>query len=380
MQVVKRDGTFEDFDFEKIINAISKSSERIGHKLLKKEIKKIKSLTMIEIEELKEVNVSQLHGIVEKVLQYVNKDVATSYMNYRNYKKEFELNMLNDLELQVKKILTEVDRENSNSNTRYNSTKRTDIAKTFSKELYQKMYLNTEELQAMKDGYIYAHDLSDMLIKQYNCCVINASNILDGGFELENIFYTEPKRSRTAVGQIGDIIQQISGQHFGGHSVSNLDKTLAKYHEMTYNLYYNDYVSMGISENNAKVKAKEQAYDELKQSLQGLEIKLNTIGSSRGSFPFVTVSFGDCDNDWEYDVARAILQVRMEGHGKKGFKKRLNFPKLVFLFNEDKYESKIEKYQELFNHAVECSSKTMYPDYIGSGHRREGKFVTPIKC
>lgn len=111
----------------------------------------------IELEGNENVTVEFLHGVVEKVLQYVNKDVAVSYMNYRNYKKEFELNMLNDMEAQVKKILTEVDRSNSNSNTRYNSTKRTDVAKAFSKELYQKMYLDTDEIETMKKAiYISA--------------------------------------------------------------------------------------------------------------------------------------------------------------------------------------------------------------------------------
>ncbi len=212
MVVKKKKGVIEDFNFEKIVNAISKSADRIGHKFTKKEIKKIKSLILIEIEEFEVLNVEQLHGIVEKTLQYVNKDVAMSYMNYRNYKKEFELDMLTDLESQINRILNEVDRENSNSNTRYNSTKRTDVAKTFAKELYQKMHLNTDELQAIKDGYIYIHDLSDMLLMQYNCCISDIKNILKGGFELENIYYTETKRSRTDVGQIGDIIQQISGQ------------------------------------------------------------------------------------------------------------------------------------------------------------------------
>ena len=378
MVVKKKKGVVEDFNFEKIVNAITKSSERIGHKLTKKEIKKIRSLVLIEIEDLDSIEVENLHGIVEKTLQYVNKDVAVSYMNYRNYKKEFELNMLNDLESQIHKILNEVDRENSNSNTRYNSTKRTDIAKTFAKELYQKMYLNSEELQAIKDGYIYIHDLSDMLLMQYNCCISDIKNILKNGFELENIFYTEPKRSRTAVGQVGDIIQQISGQHFGGHSVGNIDKILAPYHKMTYELFLNKYIKLGINEDIAIKNAEIEAYDELKQSLQGLEIKLNTIGSSRGSYPFVTFSFGDCDNKWEFDVAKAIMQVRVEGHGKNEFKKRLIFPKLVFLFNEDKYYSNNLEYKELVDLGIDCSSKTMYPDWIGSGHRREGKFVTPM--
>lgn len=377
VQIIKRDNTVEDYNFEKIKTAISKSANRINHKLSNKEIKKLKTLVEIELEGNENVTVEFLHGVVEKVLQYVNKDVAVSYMNYRNYKKEFELNMLNDMEAQVKKILTEVDRSNSNSNTRYNSTKRTDVAKAFSKELYQKMYLDTDEIETMKKGYIYQHDLSDMLIRGFNCCITDVKNILDGGFWLEETKYTEPKRTITAVGQIGDIIQQISGQHFGGNSTPNLDKILAKYHKMTYELFYNKYKDKYSDIKEAELDARKDAYNELKQSLQGFEMRLNNIGNSRGSYPFVSVSFGDIDNEWEFDVAKALLQVRMEGHGEKGKKKKLLFPKLIFFFNKEKYETS-EMYKELFDYAILCSSKTMYPDFLGEGHRREGIFITPM--
>ena len=150
VRVAKRDKTFEEYSYDKIKKAITKSSERISHKMTRKEHNKLKSLIEIEIEDYaNEITVEELHGIVEKVLQYVNKDIAQSYMNYRNYKKEFELTMLKNMESQAIKILNEVDRDNSNSNTRYNATKRTEIAKSFSKELYQKMFLSVDELQAM---------------------------------------------------------------------------------------------------------------------------------------------------------------------------------------------------------------------------------------
>lgn len=364
MKVIKRDGTYEQYNYEKIKKAITKSSERISHKMTRKEQNKLKSLIEIEVEDYKEeINVEELHGIVEKVLQYVNKDIAQSYMNYRNYKKEFELNMLKNMESQAIKILNEVDRDNSNSNTRYNATKRTEIAKSFSKELYQKMFLSVDELQAMKDGYIYVHDLSDMIIRQFNCCLLNVKNVFDGGFELESIKYNEPKRIKTAVGQLGDIIIQVSGQHFGGLSIPECDKVLAKYYKMTYEYYYKKYIKYGLSEDYAKEEAKKDSYDEMKQAIQGLEIKINTTGSSRGSYPFVTVSFGDVNDEWEADVCKAFLQVRLEGHGEEGKKKRLIFPKLVFIHNEDKHNDGKE-YEWLFDYSIKVSSVAMYPKVL----------------
>lgn len=94
----------------------------------------------------------------------------------------------------------------------------------------------------------------------------------------------------------------------------------------------------------------------------------------------VTFTFGDCSNEYEKDIAKAILQVRLEGHGKKGEKKRTIFPKLVFLYNKDKHGQGGE-YEDLFEYSIKCSSKCMYPDYIGNigdNHYREGKWVSPI--
>ncbi|MGL4424782.1 MAG: anaerobic ribonucleoside-triphosphate reductase [Cetobacterium sp.] len=90
-----------------------------------------------------------------------------------------------------------------------------------------------------------------------------------------------------------------------------------------------------------------------------------------------TFSFGNCDNEYDADVAKAILEVRMEGHGKKDKKKTMIFPKLVFMHHEDKHSDGCE-FEWLFDVSVKCSSKCMYPDYIGKGHRREGKYVSPM--
>ncbi|MGL4424784.1 MAG: anaerobic ribonucleoside-triphosphate reductase, partial [Cetobacterium sp.] len=177
----------------------------------------------------------------------------------------------------------EVDRENSNSNTRYISTKRTEIAQTFSKEMYQKMYLSKSVLAAMKDGYIYVHDLKDMLLPQFNCCLSDIGNILKGGFEMEGVYYNEPKDIRTAVGQLGDVVMVISAQHFGGHTVPEIDKVLSPYYKRTISKYENKYKNMGVIE--FERFAREEAYNDLKQSMQGLEVMLNTVVSARGSYP-----------------------------------------------------------------------------------------------
>ena len=378
MKVIKRNGLMEIFDGEKIKKAVMKSAERVNTVLSGEELSYLIFLVNKGLKGAKQISVDIVHNVVEMSLDKINVDVAKSYKDYRNWKKEYGEYLIKDIERQVNSVLNDVDRSNSNSNSRYISTKRTDIAKTFSKEMYQKMFLSKDVLKAMKDGYIYIHDLSDMLVPQLNCHLIDMKSILNGGFNLEGYYYVEPKNIRVAVGQVADIIMITSAQHFGGSTTPEIDKVLAPYYKMTIESLEKEYKELGVA--NWATIAREKAYNELKQSLQGLEIKLNTVVSARGSFPFSTFTFGDCDNDFEKDVAKAILQVRLEGHGKEGFRKHTIFPKLVFLYNKDKHCAGGEL-EDLFNYSIQCSSKCMYPDYIanyGDNHYREGQWVSPI--
>lgn len=283
MKVLKKDGLFEDFNGAKIVSAIKKSAERVSIVLNEEDVNNVLKYVCSQCETMNEISVRELHGIVERALDTVNTHVAKSYKDYRNYKVEYGIYLMNDIESQIKKTLHEVDRENSNSNTRYISTKRTEISQTFSKEMYQKMYLSKDVLLAIKLGYIYIHDLKDMILPQFNCCLSDVSNILNGGFEMEGVHYNEPKDIRTAIGQVGDIIMVISAQHYGGHTVPEIDKILAKYYKMTIEKYEEKYKEMGVSE--YQKYAKKDAYNDLKQSLQGLEVMLNTVVSARGSYP-----------------------------------------------------------------------------------------------
>ena len=298
MKVMKKNGTHEDYNESKIIVAIRKSAKRIGYELTEDQESSICNIVYNMILgkdpfNVASIPVNNIHNYVEKALDVVAPEVAKSYKDYRNYKKEFVYSTIHDIEKQIHSMLTEVDRSNSNSNTRYISTKRTEVAKIFAKEMYQKMFLPVSVIQAIKDGYIYIHDLSDMLLPQYNCCLVDMQAILNGGFKLEGIKYTEPKDIRTAVGQMGDIVQIISAQHFGGHTVPEIDKVLSWYYKMTIDMevdYAYDIMS-GSDDFNYSVKqwvireARKKAYKELKQSLQGFEIKMNTVVSARGSYP-----------------------------------------------------------------------------------------------
>ena len=182
---------------------------------LKEELDKIEHIISNELTAYSKVNVARLHNLVEQALDEVNEAVAKSYRDYRNYKNEFVYNVIEDMEMQVARTLTEEDKSNSNSNSKYISTKRTSIAQTFAKEMYQKMHLSLSELQAIKTGFIYIHDLCDMLLPQFNCCLFDVGALLKGGFTLEGVKYREPRNILTAIGQLGDATMIETAQHFG---------------------------------------------------------------------------------------------------------------------------------------------------------------------
>ena len=388
MIVIKKNRTQENYDENKIKVAIRKSAKRIGYTLSDIQETEICNNVFEWIGDADRISVDTIHSYVEKSLDLIVPEVAKSYKDYRNYKKEFVYSTIHDIERQVHSMLTGVDRSNSNSNTRYISTKRTEIAKIFAKEMYQKMFLSVDTIQAIKDGYIYIHDLSDMLLPQYNCTLCDMKAILNGGFKLEDIKYTEPKDIRTAVGQMGDVTQIISAQHFGGFTIPEIDKVLSKYYqlsidkEISYAKEISEYACAGSEYPYSIIEkiAKRRAYRELEQALQGFEIKMNTVVSARGSYPFTTLTFGDVSNDIEAEICKAILKVRMKGHGDEGHKKNLIFPKLVFLYNPE-IHGKGKKYEWLFYLALQCSSQCMYPDFLSPKlHKREGKWVSPMGC
>lgn len=389
MKIIKKNGTKEDYNSNKIKIAIRKSAQRVGYKLTEQQENVICDTVYNKLIPQKYITVDEIHNYVECALDKFAPEVARSYKDYRNYKKDFVYSTLKDIERQVQSTLVDIDRSNSNSNTRYNSTKRTEIAKTFAKEIYQKMFLPISVLQAIKDGYIYIHDLSDMILAQYNCCLTDYKKILDGGFTLEDIKYTEPKDIETAIGQVGDILQIISAQHFGGHTIPEVDKVLSTYYKLSIikerlyliNIFKEMNIPLSTNQKDYIIqKSKNRAYNTMKQRLQGFEIKMNTVVSARGSYPFSTLTFGDVEDDFQAEVSKAILEVRMEGHGDKGHKKNLIFPKLVFLYNPDIHDNG-KKYEWLFDLAIKCSSKCMYPDFLSPKlHKREGKWVSPMGC
>lgn len=397
VKVIKKDGTREDYNVEKVIAAISKSASRALITFNEEELQKIRDFVNGEVKALgiKEIPIPTMHNIVEKALESVDDRVAKSYKDYRNYRQDF-VKMLDNVYQKVQSIDFIGDRSNANTDSTLVSTKRCLGWNELNGEFYKKFFLMPEERQAMKEGYIYIHDRSARL-DTYNCCLFDMATVLDGGFELGNIKYTEPTTLAICFNVLGDVIMAAASQQYGGFTIPEIDKTLSKYAEKSYKKYREEYVKIvedfgtTLSKKELEAKTKEYALNKVKrdfeQGFQALEYKLNTVGSSRGDYPFVTFTFGLGGGEFEKMATKAMLKVRAGGQGAPGFKKAVLFPKLVFLYDENVHGAG-KKLEDLFDAAVECSRHAQYPDYLslsGEGYiadmyKQYGTPISPMGC
>lgn len=378
--VIKKDGTTEQFDKDKIINACKKAAVRTLHELSNDEIEKILKTVEGYVKDYEEVTIEQLHNIVEMSLQKVNKKVANCYRAYRNYKIDF-VKMLDDVYQASQKIMYMGDKSNANADSTLVTTKRSLIFNEVSTQLYKKFFLTTKELQAVKEGYIYCHDIGSRLLTT-NCCIANVGEILKGGFEMSNVWYNEPNTLEVAFGVIADVVLSASGAQYGGYTIGEVDKLLEPYAEKSYKKHYDEAFELCNNDEKAKEYAWKKLVREVEQGVQQWEYKYNTLSSARGDFSFISVTFGLGQGEICKLISKSFMKVRAEGQGKKGFKKPVLFPKLIFLYDEELHgEGKSS--EDVFNSAVECSKVAMYPDYYSlSGDNYAGEmykeYGTPI--
>ena len=385
--VIKKDGSKEEFNVQKVIIAVGKSAYRALTKFTDEEKEQICRFVVEKVESLddNEVPIAIMHNIVESALEQVKPVVAKSYRDYRNYKQDF-VGMLDDVYKKSQSIMYIGDKENANTDSALVSTKRSLIFNQLNKELYQKFFLTTEEIQACRDGYIYIHDMSARR-DTMNCCLFDVKSVLTGGFEMGNIWYNEPKTLDTAFDVIGDIVLSAASQQYGGFTVPSVDEILEPFAEKSYKKYIEKYTKLGIDEVTAEAEAYKDVVRDMEQGFQGWEYKFNTVASSRGDYPFITVTAGTATGRFAKLATISMLNVRRRGQGKADCKKPVLFPKIVFLYDENLHGPG-KPLEDVFEAGVECSSKTMYPDwlsltgkgYVASMYKQYGKIVSPMGC
>lgn len=391
-------GNIEPFNSDEILKAAGLSAERVMYKLSKAEKDMLIDhvLSMIALRDSNVIESSEMHIIVENALRKVQPIVADSYCRFRDNKKEWQ-EMLTECIAEANSIQfgsgTEAEKnDNANADRTLVSTKRCSIFNVFNKKLFIMFFLTEKEKQACRDGYIYVHDMSARR-DTMNCCLFDLAAVLDGGFYSSSnggLFYNEPKSLDVFFDVTGDVILSAASQQYGGFTIAEFDKISEKYAERTYQKSLKRYISRGIELSVAEEMAYEDVTNEYYAGWQGLEYKLNSVASSRGDYPFVTVTFGIGTGKWARLCSKICCDVRKNGQGRHGAKKPVLFAKLVFLYDENLHGPGKEL-EDIFDAAVDCSSKAMYPDYLslsGDGdygsvpfmYKNYGVVVSPMGC
>ena len=387
IQIVKKDKSLQNFNPNKIVDAIRKSADRACVKLTQKQEKAVVDYVckfLIEHGQ-EEIEVAKLHNIVENALDEVDPKVAKCYRDYRNYKTNF-FAMIDQVYQKKLSLSFIADRSNANADSALVTTQKAIVYNELNTEFYKKFFLNEEERKASDEGFIYIHDKNARL-DTLNCCVYNMEGLMKGGFKMGNLEYGEPKTLDVAFDLMCDVAMNAASAQYGGFTIPEVDKLLGYYAEKSYDRYSDEYRhicdDLGVTVDSNK--ADEYAYNKVKrdveQGVQGMEMKFNSVASSRGDYPFTAVTFGLGTKRLETLISSTFLKVRKEGQGKEGFKRPVLFPKLSFFYDEELH-GEGKELEWLFEEAIDCSSKSMYPDFIslvtGYAGNMYKKYKTPI--
>ena len=391
MKVIKRDGRAVEFDRQKIQIAIEKANNEVKgkEKATKEEIKEI--IRHIEELDKKRILVEDIQDIIEQQLMDIKKfELAKKYIVYRYTRALVRKQNTTDESILglIKTTNKEVMEENSNKNAVVASTQRDLIAGEVSKDLTKRMLLPEKISKAHEEGILHFHDADYFLQPILNCCLINIGDMLDNGTVMNGKLIESPKSFQVACTVTTQIIAAVASSQYGGQSVDI--KHLGKYLRKSYNKFkdkLNEQYKGKLSDAIIDDIAKQQLQGELSAGVQTIQYQINTLMTTNGQSPFVTL-FLNLDKDDEYIEENAmiieeILKQRYQGiKNEKGVYVTPAFPKLIYVLDEHNC-LKGGKYDYLTKLAVKCSSKRLYPDYISAKKMREnyeGNVFSPMGC
>ncbi len=391
MQVIKRDGRAVTYDRSKIVTAIQKANAEVApsEQVSVDTIDNI--INYIEGKNRTRMLVEDIQDIIEQKLMADGKFVlAKTYIIYR-YTRELvrKANTTDESILSlIKNSNKDVMEENSNKNATVASTQRDLIAGEVSKDLTKRILLPEKIAKAHEDGVLHFHDSDYFLQPIFNCCLINIGDMLDNGTVMNGKLIESPKSFQVACTVMTQIISSVASSQYGGQSVDV--RHLGKYLRKSYNKYkakfeaqFGDDVSADIIEKMVQ----ERVEDELRSGVQTIQYQINTLMTTNGQSPFVTL-FLYLDEKDEYikenaQIIAEILRQRMEGiKNEKGVYVTPAFPKLIYVLDECNC-LKGGEYDYITEMAVRCSAKRMYPDYISAKLMRqnyEGNVFSPMGC
>ena len=391
MKVIKRDGRAVDYDRAKIQVAIEKANKEVKPKerANKEDIKGI--IQYIEDLNKKRMLVEDIQDIIEQKLMEIEKyELAKKYIVYRYTRALVRKQNTTDETILglIRNENKELAEENSNKNTLLASTQRDYIAGEVSRDLTRRLLLPEKIAKADADGILHFHDADYFVQPIFNCCLINISDMLDNGTVMNGKMIESPKSFQVACTVTTQIIAAVASNQYGGQSVDL--KHLGKYLRKSYNKFkaeiekkYKGKLSDKIIEDLVQDRLKA----ELKARIQTIQYQINTLMTTNGQSPFVTL-FLHLEDDDPYIKENAmiieeVLRQRYEGiKNEAGVYVTPAFPKLVYVLDECNC-LKGGEYDYLTKLAVKCSAKRMYPDYISAKKMREnyeGNVFSPMGC
>ncbi|HCL01453.1 MAG TPA: anaerobic ribonucleoside-triphosphate reductase [Lachnoclostridium phytofermentans] len=388
MKVVKRDGRVTDYDRNKILVAIRKANDEVDpkEKITEDKIEAI----ILGIEHLKKdtMYVEEIQDMIEQKLMAERKFVlAKTYIIYR-FRREL-VRKANTTDESIMSLIRhsneDVMEENSNKNAVIASTQRDLIAGEVSKDLTKRLLLPEKITKAHEEGILHFHDADYFLQSIFNCCLINIKDMLENGTVMNAKLIETPKSFQVACTVMTQIISAVASSQYGGQSVDI--RHLGKYLRYSMEKYRRRYESLFNGEASEEVIGKfvqERVQDELRSGVQTIQYQINTLMTTNGQSPFVTL-FLNLDKDDEYIEENAmiieeILRQRLEGiKNEKGVYITPAFPKLIYVLDEHNC-LKGGKYDYITKLAVKCSAKRLYPDYISAKKMRENYEGNVFSC
>ena len=388
-EVIKRNGDKVVFDRDKIVIAIEKAMHSSSGVYIEDQALEIAK----EIEELANskglpLSIYDIEGeVYYRLIQNDNPATARAYESYKSvqqYKRE-----QNTTDEDILGLLNETNEdlmdENSNKNAVIASTQRDLIAGEVSKDIAKRKMIPADLVEAHESGAIHIHDMDYFIQPIFNCCLVNMKDMLDNGTVVNGKMIETPKSFQVACNVMTQIIAQIASNQYGGQSIniSCLGKYLRRSYEKNLSLALDTLGDFELAEKMANQMTKK----DLESGIQTIQYQINTLMTSNGQAPFVTLFMWLEDDDQYVDevamIIEEILKQRIQGiKNDAGVYVTPAFPKLIYVLDENNI-NKDSKYYYLTSLAIRCTAKRMYPDYISAKKMRanyEGNVFSPMGC
>ena len=379
MRIIKRNGSEEDFNIEKIINAVKKANGSGEHKFLTDEqIEDVADYVEYKCNKIRRaVSVEEIQDMVEDQLMAKGAfELARRYVRYR-YNRSL-VRKANTTDNRILSLIEcnneEVKQENSNKNPTVNSVQRDYMAGEVSRDLTRRMLLPADIVEADKEGIIHFHDSDYFAQHMHNCDLVNLEDMLQNGTVISDTLIERPHSFSTACNIATQIIAQVASNQYGGQSISlaHLAPFVQVSREKIRRETLAEIEELGVHPTEAKINdiVEQRLRKEVNRGVQTIQYQVVTLLTTNGQAPFVTVFMylNEAKNEQEkHDLAMIIEETLKQRHkgvkNEKGVWITPAFPKLIYVLEEDNI-TEDSKYWYLTELAAKCTAKRMVPDYI----------------